>query len=144
MFIDPHTQPFGTNIPSIMLAVKVDRDEPTNLHEQVAAAIRRAIADVEAGPGERVPPARDLAAELGANTKLCCARCGCCALRGSSSYELRAGRVNVLNVGQSWEVVPVGMDRTERPNTGRREERAGDRDADGAGTALHSPATPPT
>jgi GntR family transcriptional regulator len=44
------------------------RDEATDLHEQVAAEIRRAIADGEAKPGERLPPARDLAAVLGVNT----------------------------------------------------------------------------
>jgi GntR family transcriptional regulator len=38
------------------------------LHDQVAADIRRAIADGEARPGERLPPARDLAAVLGVNT----------------------------------------------------------------------------
>jgi GntR family transcriptional regulator len=36
--------------------------------EQVAAEIRRAILDGEARPGERLPPARDLAAELSVNT----------------------------------------------------------------------------
>jgi GntR family transcriptional regulator len=51
-----------------MLRVKVDRDEPVDLHDQVAAEIRRAIADGEAKPGERLPPARDLAAVLGVNT----------------------------------------------------------------------------
>jgi GntR family transcriptional regulator len=51
-----------------MLGVKVDRDERTQLHEQVAGEIRRAIADGEAKPGERLPPARDLAAVLGVNT----------------------------------------------------------------------------
>jgi GntR family transcriptional regulator len=51
-----------------MLQVKVDRDEPLGLHEQVAAEVRRAIADGEARPGERLPPARDLAAVLGVNT----------------------------------------------------------------------------
>ena len=51
-----------------MLEVKVDRSEPTQLHEQVAAELRRAIADGEAEPGERLPPARDLAAVLGVNT----------------------------------------------------------------------------
>ena len=51
-----------------MLKVKIDRQEPTELFEQVAAEIRRAIADGEAKPGERLPPARDLAAVLDVNT----------------------------------------------------------------------------
>ena len=51
-----------------MLKVKIDKQEPTELFEQVAAEIRRAIADGEATPGERLPPARDLAAVLGVNT----------------------------------------------------------------------------
>jgi GntR family transcriptional regulator len=46
----------------------VDRGDPMLLHEQVAAEIRRAIADGEALPGERIPQARDLAAVLGVNT----------------------------------------------------------------------------
>jgi len=51
-----------------MQEVKVDPSDPLELHEQVAAAIRRAIAEGEAKPGERLPPAKDLAAELGVNT----------------------------------------------------------------------------
>jgi GntR family transcriptional regulator len=51
-----------------MIGVKIDRNEPTDLYEQVAAELRRAIADGEAKPGERLPPARDLAAVLGVNT----------------------------------------------------------------------------
>ena len=51
-----------------MIKVKIDKQEPTELFEQVAAEIRRAIADGEAKPGERLPPARDLAAVLGVNT----------------------------------------------------------------------------
>ena len=47
--------------------IVVDRSEPTDLHDQVAAEIRRAIADGEARAGERLPPARDLAAVLGVN-----------------------------------------------------------------------------
>ena len=46
----------------------IDRSDPTPLHDQVAAQIRRAIADGEAQPGERLPPARDLAAVMGVNT----------------------------------------------------------------------------
>ena len=53
---------------STMFDVKVDRSDPTLLHDQVAAQIRRAIADGEANPGERLPPARDIAAVLGVNT----------------------------------------------------------------------------
>jgi GntR family transcriptional regulator len=51
-----------------MRNVKLDRGDPLDLHEQVAGEIRRAIADGEANPGERLPPARDLAAVLGVNT----------------------------------------------------------------------------
>jgi GntR family transcriptional regulator len=51
-----------------MFRVKVNRTEPIELHEQVAAEIRRAIADEEVKPGERLPPAKDLAAVLGVNT----------------------------------------------------------------------------
>ena len=37
---------------------QVDRRDPTDLYEHVAAEIRRAIADGEARPGERLPPAK--------------------------------------------------------------------------------------
>src|SRR5487761_980877 len=50
-----------------MLSVNVDRDESVLLHDQVAAEIRRAIAEGEASPGERLPLAKDLAAVLGVN-----------------------------------------------------------------------------
>ena len=52
---------------STMLQVKVNREDPIALHDQVAAEIRRAIADGEADPGERLPLAKDLAAVLGVN-----------------------------------------------------------------------------
>ena len=50
-----------------MLSVNIDRDDPVLLHDQVAAEIRRAIAEGEAGPGDRLPLAKDLAAILGVN-----------------------------------------------------------------------------
>ncbi len=50
-----------------MFPGKVDRSDPLALHDQVAAEIRRAIADGEAGPGERLPLAKDMAAVLGVN-----------------------------------------------------------------------------
>jgi GntR family transcriptional regulator len=51
-----------------MIPVKLDRSDPTALHEQVAAQIRRSIAEGDAKPGERLPPAKDLAAVMGVNT----------------------------------------------------------------------------
>jgi GntR family transcriptional regulator len=51
-----------------MQNVKLDRTDPTPLHDQVAAQIRRSITDGEAKPGERLPPARDMAAVLEVNT----------------------------------------------------------------------------
>lgn len=50
-----------------MFPVNVDRSDTMALHDQVAAEIRRAIADGEAGPGERLPLAKDIAAVLGVN-----------------------------------------------------------------------------
>jgi GntR family transcriptional regulator len=50
-----------------MLNVNIDRDDSVLLHDQVAAEIRRAIAEGEAGPGERLPLAKDIAAVLGVN-----------------------------------------------------------------------------
>ena len=51
-----------------MRNVKLDHANPLDLHEQAAGQIRRAIADGEAKPGQRLPPAKDLAHVLGVNT----------------------------------------------------------------------------
>ena len=50
-----------------MLHVNIDRNDPVLLHDQVAAEIRRAIAEGEASPGERLPLVKDIAAVLGVN-----------------------------------------------------------------------------
>jgi GntR family transcriptional regulator len=52
---------------SSMLQVNLDRSAPTTLHDQVAAEIRRAIAEGEVQPGDRLPPAVDFATVLGVN-----------------------------------------------------------------------------
>ena len=57
----------GSSITSTMYMAAIDRSELIPLHDQVAAEIRRAIADGEAGPGERLPLAKDMAAVLGVN-----------------------------------------------------------------------------
>jgi DNA-binding transcriptional regulator YhcF (GntR family) len=73
-----------------MLGVKVDREDSTDLHEQVAAEIRRAIADGEAKPGERLPPAKDLAAVIGVNTNTVLRALR--TLRDEGLLEFRRGR----------------------------------------------------
>jgi GntR family transcriptional regulator len=50
-----------------MFPASIDRSEPIPLHDQVAGEIRRAIAEGEAGPGERLPLVTDIAAILGVN-----------------------------------------------------------------------------
>src|SRR5580698_10774142 len=87
-----------------MLDVKVNRDEPTGLHTQVAAEIRRAIADGEAKQGERLPPARDLAAVLGVNTNTVLRALR--ELRDEGLLEFRRGRgVTVTGTPQQGAVI---------------------------------------
>jgi GntR family transcriptional regulator len=89
---------------STMLHVKVDRDEPTELHQQVAGEIRRAIADGEAKAGERLPPARDLAAVLGVNTNTVLRALR--ELRDEGLLEFRRGRgISVAGTPQHGAVV---------------------------------------
>ena len=87
-----------------MLEVKIDRNERLGLHEQAAAELRRAIAEGEALPGERLPPARDLAAVLGVNrnTVLRALRL----LRDEGLLEFRRGRgITVAGTSERGAVV---------------------------------------
>ena len=70
--------------------VKVLREGVLPLHEEVAAEIRRDIAEGQVRPGERLPPARDMAAVLGvhSNTVLRALR----SLRDEGILEFRRGR----------------------------------------------------
>ena len=81
---------YGDSISITMLDVHIDPNGPTPLHEQVAGHLRRAIAEGEAKPGERLPPARDLAAvlEVNSNTVLRALR----TLRDEGILEFRRGR----------------------------------------------------
>lgn len=87
-----------------MFHVKVDRADPALLHDQLAADIRRAIADGEALPGERLPPARDLAAVLGVNTNTVLRALRL--LRDEGLLEFRRGRgIHVAGDAQPKSVV---------------------------------------
>src|SRR5947199_2275744 len=94
---------------STMLNVKVDKSDPTDLYEQVAGEIRRAIADGEAKPGERLPPARDLAAVLGVNTNTVLRSLR--VLRDEGLLEFRRGRgISVAGTPERGAVVARAHD----------------------------------
>lgn len=94
---------------STIAYVKVNRNEPLELHEQVAAEIRRAIAEGEAKPGERLPPARDLAAVLGVNTNTVLRALR--QLRDEGLLEFRRGRgISVVGVPQRSELIAEAKD----------------------------------
>src|ERR1700679_309888 len=73
-----------------MDSVKIDPGSPIALYQQVSAEIRRAIAEGEAKPGERMPLAKDLATvlEVNKNTVLRALH----ELREEGLLEFRRGR----------------------------------------------------
>ncbi len=73
-----------------MERVRVDFSEGTPLYQQVAAEIRRAIAEGEARPGERMPLAKDMATVLGVNTNTVLRALR--ELRDEGMLEFRRGR----------------------------------------------------
>ena len=72
------------------MLLMLDVNDQRPLHEQAASALRGALERGELAPGERVPPARDLAGALGinANTVLRALR----RLRAEGLLEFRRGR----------------------------------------------------
>jgi len=87
-----------------MLDGNLDRSDPQALHDQVAARIRRAIADGEAGPGERLPLATDLAAVMGVNKNTVLRALHI--LRDEGLLEFRRGRgITVAGTAQRSAVV---------------------------------------
>ena len=97
--------------------MEIDHSSPVPLHEQVAAAVRRSIAEGEARSGERLPPARDLAAVLGvnANTVFRALR----TLRDEGLVEFRRGR-GVSVTGIAPERSPVVAKARELVEVARR------------------------
>ncbi|MGW0371182.1 GntR family transcriptional regulator [Streptomyces coeruleorubidus] len=68
---------------------------PVPLGEQIAACVRGAIANGTAAPGERLPPAREVAKSLGVNVHTVLR--GYQQLRDQGLIELRRGRGAVIN-----------------------------------------------
>ncbi|WP_214402797.1 GntR family transcriptional regulator [Pseudonocardia lacus] len=72
------------------MLIRVDPTRGAPLADQIAAAVRRGIADGSAAPGTRLPPARELAASLRVSIHTVLA--GYQQLRDEGLIELRRGR----------------------------------------------------
>jgi GntR family transcriptional regulator len=95
-----------------MLDVNIDRSGPAPLHDKVAARIRRAIAEGEASPGERLPLAKDLAAVLGVNKNTVLRALHI--LRDEGLLEFRRGRgITVAGTSQRGAVLARTRDLLE-------------------------------
>lgn len=89
------------------MLLKLNTADTRPLHEQVAGAIRRAIAEGECAPGDRLPPARDLSQVLGVNVNTVLR--GLRALRDEGLLEFRRGRG--VTVAQGAEARSALLDR---------------------------------
>lgn len=81
------------------MLVRIDPASTTPLFEQVAASIRRELSDRRIGPGDQLPPARELAASLDINVHTVLRAYA--VLRDEGLIELRRRRGAVVTGGSS-------------------------------------------
>jgi GntR family transcriptional regulator len=72
------------------MLIRIDPARAEALHEQIAAQLRRALGQGRLGPGEQLPPARQLAESLEVNMHTVLRAYG--SLRDEGLIEMRRGR----------------------------------------------------
>jgi DNA-binding transcriptional regulator YhcF (GntR family) len=78
------------------MLIRIDPGDPRPLHQQIELQVRSAIGDGSLRPGERLPPARDLAEDIGVNVHTVLRAYG--SLRDAGLIELRPRRGAVVSV----------------------------------------------
>ena len=76
------------------MLIRIDPGDPRPLYEQIELQVRAALGDGALAPGERLPPARELAEGIGVNVHTVLRAYG--ALRDAGLIELRPRRGAVV------------------------------------------------
>jgi GntR family transcriptional regulator len=76
------------------MLIRIDPADPRPLHAQIELQVRSAIGDGSLPPGERLPPARELADDIGVNVHTVLKAYG--SLRDAGLLELRPRRGAVV------------------------------------------------
>jgi DNA-binding transcriptional regulator YhcF (GntR family) len=77
------------------MLIRIDPGDPRPLHQQIELQVRSAIGDGSLAPGERLPPARELAEDIGVNVHTVLHAYG--SLRDAGLIELRPRRGAVVS-----------------------------------------------
>ncbi|HEY8980731.1 MAG TPA: GntR family transcriptional regulator [Streptomyces sp.] len=88
------------------MLLKLDVTDSRPLHEQVAGSIRRAIAEGECEPGDRLPTAREISEALGVNVNTVLR--GLRGLRDDGVLEFRRGRGVTVAAGADQRAAVLG------------------------------------
>jgi len=113
------------------MLIRIDSGDPRPLYEQIELQVRAAIRDESLPPGERLPPARELAEDIGVNVHTVLRAYG--SLRDAGLIELRPRRGAVVT-STSLRACPVRRARRGgRQNAAVEPRAAGREDVPGHG-----------
>ena len=100
------------------MLIRVDPSAPEPLGDQVAASVRRAVVEGRAAPGDRLPPAREVATALGINLHTVLR--GYQQLRDEGLVDLRRGRGAVLTARATGDRAELDRKAAEMVEVARR------------------------